>query len=480
MISTADLGGTGNGLGLPIANPLYGPATAAAMGQQAWQENIASEQAQRAQTQALTAQTQSQTQIAQQKAPAEIGLLGAQTQAETAAAKQKQLENEATAVLSPQQRAAGIQSDIFSKQSEAAQRQQDTLHRWIINNAEQLDQLGPQSLNAVANQAKTLGMDPQSTTQMYAGLASNSATPAPAMGPAGAAAQPQAGWAGLKQRLIEANPEIYKSRVETQAAQKRTETEVGGQIKMNDSRIDAELKRQAIDISSDPAKASQFFMNKFTEAKNAGDDQLAAQWATRSMDAYARNGDLQLTRAYAQNFFNPMLQALGITTVGQGANPGGTTGMTPPGGGGTNTVQTPKGPVTYKVIPPGGPTPGTPQTGPNPAALSMPAVPTGPGGPQANPTPQQGGPYNGSWQVPPQVQQNADQQAAQVRVQEAQEATQAGQATSPIQHIQTKASQITALLQTRSAQLNPQQIALLKQELNHLNNAMLLLQRQGQ
>ena len=43
-MSAPDLGGSGNGLGLPIANPLYGPGNAAVLANLAQSQNMAQAQ----------------------------------------------------------------------------------------------------------------------------------------------------------------------------------------------------------------------------------------------------------------------------------------------------------------------------------------------------------------------------------------------------------------------------------------------------
>jgi hypothetical protein len=459
-VSTTDLGGTGNGLGLPIANPLYGPATAAAMGNQAWNQNMQ-------QAQAQTQQTQAQTKF-----------FGAQTENTQQEAWTRELQNRATDTVPDAVRGTWLAAEGKQKVTAAEGQAVDLFNKQYIALAPQLDQMPPeQAKSAVARIAATAGVsNPNQYADLHAGLAGSMGQSA---GPAGNIGGHQA----LADAMIKANAGYKQAELETGSREKINTQTTQTEKQIADARIASEEKRQQIDVTADPTKASQFYYNKFVEATNSGDQALAEQYRSRSLDAFARAGNLAAIQSFARNAYGPNLPALGIAN-NAGAGPGqppqvpGGAGAPSQGQSGGGTVTGPDGkPIGFRVISPNG---GQPQGGPPVAGGMVPnsvapiqPVPTGPGGPgqhaPAGPTPTTGGPMNGSWQVSPEQQQAADQQAAIIRIQEAQQQSQQT-GVHPVQILRQRAMKIGGLIQQQG--LRPEQTALLQGELRHIMNAI--------
>jgi hypothetical protein len=371
-IGTADLGGMGNGLGLPIANPLYGPATAAVMGQQAWNQNMQN-------AQATTAETRARTNRDIQTLQPDIAFKNAQTSLTTQQAASAQIENDAKNVLGPQRIAQGIDADIMSKSTEAQQRSHDYLQRQIIQNADILDNKSPQEASQILEGwGQQAGLKPGEASGIYGGLSAKYAPPPPNAGPgnAGNANVPQVGgYAALRKSLLEANPDIFKERLSQEGQTQRNAATLSTEQKIAQQKIDAELQMKGIEESSNPQTAYQYLQNKSVEALNAGNQDLADQYKKRADQAYDHAKEMQVAQAAAHNAYGVNLPSLGISN-NAGVKPGETpaTPQAPP-------VGTDLGGGAKLIAAPGA-------QAPSPAGNGIQPVPSGPGGqpPQAPPS----------------------------------------------------------------------------------------------
>jgi len=379
-VSTADLGGMGNGLGLPIANPLYGPATAAVMAQQAWGQNMQNAQAQTDETRART------NRDIQTLAP-DI----AQKQASTALTNQQvaaaQLENDTKNVLGPQGLARGLQADIMSKSTEAAQQQQNYLQRQIISNASVLDSMPPaQAAAQLEKWGSEAGLKPGEASTLYGGLAASKAAPPPNAGPANAAAQPTGGFANLRQQLLEANPEIFKERISQEGQNNRTQMTTSAELLATQMRTRAEQAVEQMKISADPKQASQYFTNQYYQLKDSNPD-AAEEFRRQAIDAMNKQGFYDASANFARQAYNPVNPILQQVA--------------------TNMTGKPGAPAPQPMV--GG------QAGPQGAVGGLPQPPSIGGQPSVPPQQAQPVPPPQQQQAPQQQQQQADAQLRQIQ-----------------------------------------------------------------
>jgi len=352
-VSTADLGGMGNGLGLPIANPLYGPAQAAQMGQQAWQQNMANAQATTANTQAQTGQTQELT-------------------------REERLKNDVTAGLDPNLRIQAATSDLTGQLAKTESERRNLADQEYIKNAPVFDNMNPaQAEQAQMALAKKYNIDPADALNRWQGGAVAAAKSQQAsLGPAQAAFQYSGGGHQANaERLLKLNPELMKTAIEQSGATERTGMQLTMEEKLAQKKMDFEAAQHQIDLKSDPQKAGQFWASKAFEAHQNGDANGEAYAIRQTQDATDRNNSIKAFQAFMQQYM--LYGMMGMP---------GPTGATPPGvgGGGGAAPGVESGTVngkSYTVTAPGAAPGGSPSATPNMAGLPV-------GGPQGQPMPQ--------------------------------------------------------------------------------------------
>jgi len=372
-ISAPDLGGSGNGLGLPIANPLYGPGNAAVLANLAQNQNMA-------QAQATTAETQARTNRDIQTLQPDIAFKNAQTNLTSQQAAAAQIENDAKNVLGPQRIAQGMDADIMSKSTEAQQKSHDYLQRQIIQNADILDNKSPQEANQILEGwGQQAGLKPGEASSIYGGLAASKAVPLPAAGPGTAGnanLPPTGGYANLRRSLLEANPDIFKERLSQTGATERANIQATTEQKVAQLRADSE---QAV-ARMDPEKASQYFTDRYNQLLASGDQAGAEAARSQAVDAMLKKGYFNESMAYARNAYNPLAPALSsIASQISG-------GKTAPGQPQPQVGQPPQGQP--------GAAPQPPPIGGQPSVPQPPPQPQGPGGNGMSTPPPNGGPPN--------------------------------------------------------------------------------------
>ena len=364
-VSTADLGGMGNGLGLPIANPLYGPAQAAQNASQAWQQNMANAQATTANTQALTGQTQELT-------------------------RGEKLKNDPLAGMDPNLRIQAATSDLTGQMAKTESERRNLADQEYIKNAASYDNMPPgaaeQSQIALA---KKYNIDPTDALNRWQGGAVAAAQAAAgAQGPAQAAFQYQGGGhTANAERLLRLNPELMRTAIEQQGATQRTGMQLTTEEKIAQQKMEQEAKLKEIDLKSNPQTAGQFWASKAFAAHQAGDTTSEAYAIRQTQDATDRNNSIKAFQAFMQQY---MLYGM----IGMSGPTGVTPGQAGGGAGAPPAVQS--GSVngkTYPVTPPGGNPAGSPSATPNMQGLPVPQQaapqqPQGPAGPAPGVNPQ--------------------------------------------------------------------------------------------
>jgi hypothetical protein len=359
----ADFGG--QAAGLPIINPAYGPANAAAMGQQAWQQSLQNAQA--------------QTQETQQRAR---GLT---------------LSNDATE--------ANLQNQIDSKaaeyQSEGAQargKQWSAMDQDYYKLASTLDQLPKdQQERAIRERAATFGLNGDSAVQRYQGGAGDIASGVAAATPgphASAAANQLPAHQAHAAAMLQASEPYQLEKLKSSTALQQTGLTTETQRAVAGMEIKGQMDRAVLAASTNPEQAPYLFKGIMQDALNRGDTATAKDALDRA-DAIV---NLDVKRKVLAGMASGLLlpSALGITGPDQlssvmhsmlsaandnkpGQVPGGISGTTP-GGMGYRQINPGQGPQLPQANP--GSAIATPGAGPAPMA------PQGP--PQAPPVPQQG------------------------------------------------------------------------------------------
>ena len=310
-MSAPDLGGSGNGLGLPIANPLYGPGNAAVLANLAQSQNMA-------QAQATTAETQARTNRDIQTLQPDIDYKNAQTGLTTQQAAAAKIENDAKNVLGPDRIAAGMNADILSKTTEAAQKSHDYVQNQVMKNADILDGNVAQGRSDLNQQmleqwGKDAGLKPGEASTLYSGVARINAPQAPNAGPgtAGQANQPPqpGGYANFRKLLMLANPDIMKESMSQEGATARTAMTNATEKEIATQKIAAEKEIENIRGLQDPEKAASILTQRYYDLKDTNPE-AATQYAKEAMDLANQKGFYAQSAGYSRQAYNPLTPLL--------------------------------------------------------------------------------------------------------------------------------------------------------------------------
>jgi hypothetical protein len=311
-VSTADLGGTGNGLGLPIANPLYGPANAAVMAQQAWNQNMDN-------AQATTANTRAETNRNIQTLQPDIENKQANTALTTQQAAAAKIENDAKNVLGPQRIAQGMDYDIMSKGVKSQQEAHDYVQNQVMKNADIMD--GNVAAGKSAdNQAmleqwgKEAGLKPGEASTLYSGVARINAPQAPNAGPGNAANGNQppmpGGYANFRRLLMLANPDIMKESMSQEGQNNRSAATISAEKEIAGEKIKAELESKGLELGSNNNSAYGYLRQREQEALNSGNVGMANQYRTMADDEFNHMRDLAVAQGYGRGAMSLNLPSL--------------------------------------------------------------------------------------------------------------------------------------------------------------------------
>jgi len=356
-ISTAGLGGEQNGLGIPMANPLYGPGNAAAMASSAWNQNM--QQAQ-ATTQNLQAQTNRDIQtlapdIAQKQASTAL------TQSQTTAQDFNNKVNDAF----------GVEGSADEKRAALAKQQLDVGNQRRNQEQQALMLIGPkldglpadQQDAMIADWFKQQGLPVDHAAQWGQVVRSHESNPPPDAGPA-SAAQPRGGGTETSQTLFKLmNPDLVKEEMVQKGLSSRQTEQLSMEEKL--TRIKGDIEKDVTQLrgEQDPKTASQIFTNKYYQLKES-DPQAADEYRRQAIDAMNKQGFYDASANFARNAYNPLTPLL--QNISQNAS-----GKPPqPAPQATNAVGPP--------VAPGAPQPPMPGGAPQAPQPSMPGAPQPP------------------------------------------------------------------------------------------------------
>lgn len=325
-VSTTDLGGMGNGLGLPIANPLYGPGNAAVMGQQAFQQNMA-------ESQANTGFVNAQANRSNQMLPYDISQSQALTRSTNAKAQEEEFQNKVNDALGPdtaanQKRYAIQQAGLDLNDSRRKQMEQ-----FGMLNAERISKLPPDQQDAEWEQAaRTAGLAPGSG-KVWGDIQRGYSKPEEKtdMGPVGKSG----GGASFGDFLYKKNnPQLVQAGMEIAGRERVAEltTNTEKEIAIAKMQLERDLKDK--EIAADPEKTASVLTQKYFEMLDK-DPAQAKQYADQIETYMKQKGYYAQLSAFVRTAYNPLNPALQKLSqkMGGGPNPGEpAAGVQPPPG----------------------------------------------------------------------------------------------------------------------------------------------------
>jgi len=314
-ISTADFGGTGNGLGLPIANPLYGPANAAIMAQNAQQQNTLN-------AQATTRSTDANTNRTNLLAPFEAQQMAATARNTNATAAGQEFNNKVNDAF-------GVSGAAAEKQAALEKMQMDNGSQRRTQEENALMMIGPRLDGKTADEQNGIirdwftkqGLPPDHAEQWGNVVRSHEKNPPSDTGPANAAA-PRGGGAETTQSIFELrNPALAQAKLETASREKISANTLSMEEKITRMKMDTEKDLAMLD----PEKASQGFTTKYYQLKDSKDpevQQMAEEYRKQAIDAMLKKGYFDQAASFAKTAYNPttpLLQDIASKATGKPA-----------------------------------------------------------------------------------------------------------------------------------------------------------------